>query len=78
MQQGQVQEEATIVSFYGIPGAPGVGINPPVVEHVKQFIHGISQGSRCLKKGSLILYNCEVYHVYIFLTMNDLIVCITC
>ena len=45
------------ISFYEIRGAPGVGIKRAALEEKSRvFIQCISQGSRCLKEGAVVLY----------------------
>lgn len=53
--------EATIATFYSVlPNAPGVGISPPSSKDYVLFIHSTSQGARCLKNGTRVLYNVGV------------------
>ena len=53
--------EATVATFYGIhPNVPGEGISLPASMSSRFFIHDTSQGARCLKKGTVVLYNCGV------------------
>ena len=53
--------EVTIATFYHIhPNVPGEGISLSSSRISRLFVHGISQGSRCLKKGEVVLYNCGV------------------
>lgn len=60
MPNAKEELQASIEAFYVIPGTPGMGISPPKLDNFKDFIHCPSQGSRCLKKGTFLLYRCEV------------------
>ena len=52
---------ASVETFYTIYGAPGEGLKPPdYLKQSKMFIHCLSQGSRCLKMGTHLLYETEV------------------
>ena len=44
--------------FYWI-GAPGVGIKPKNYDNYKVFVQSTSQGSRCLKSKTLLLYKVQ-------------------
>ena len=44
--------------FYWIK-APGIGIKPPTEYDYKTFIQSTSQGSRCLKSKTLLLYKVQ-------------------
>ena len=48
--------ETGIMYFYWILGAPGAGIKPPMFETFEVFVQCTSQGSRSLKKNTLVLY----------------------
>ena len=48
--------ETGIMYFYWISGAPGAGIKPPMFESFEVFVQSTSQGSRCLKENTLVLY----------------------
>ena len=48
--------ETNITFFYWIAGTPGTGIKPPNFMHYKVFVQSTSQGSRCLKSKTLLLY----------------------
>ena len=45
--------------FYSLLGAPGLGIKPPKLDHVRVFVQSTSYGSRCLKAGTTILYKVQ-------------------
>ena len=65
---------ASVETFYTIPGAPGEGLKPPdYLKQFKMFIHSLSQGSRCLKMGTYLLYETEVNIIE-----SVLIVCVQC
>ena len=50
------------ISFYEIHGAPGVGIKRAALEEKSRvFIQCVSQGSRCLKEGAVVLYKVKSY-----------------
>ena len=60
-QQGDNGEEIKsletgIMYFYWIPGAPEAGIKPPMFDTFEVFVQSTSQGSRCLKENTLVLY----------------------
>ena len=60
-QQGDNGEEIIslemgIMYFYCISNAPGAGIKPPMFEKFEVFVQSTSQGSRCLKENTLVLY----------------------
>ena len=44
--------------FYWV-GAPGVGIQPCKYENYRVFVQSTSQGSRCLKSKTLLLYKVQ-------------------
>ena len=50
--------------FYWI-GAPGVGIKPKYYDDYKVFVQSTSQGSRCLKSKTLLLYKQNNYDVVV-------------
>ena len=56
--------EATIATFYiNLPDAPGVGVKSPTTKEWKFFIQSTSQGARCLKKGTVVLYMCGAHDI---------------
>ena len=67
MQLGceELKLESLIEYFYAIPGVPSKAFKPTQLiaglEHCKVFIQSTSQGSRCLKAGTKILYLKEVH-----------------
>ena len=50
--------------FYAIEGAPDFELSPPKIKlkGVKIFLQSTSQGSRCLKKGTTLLYKKVWYY----------------
>ena len=55
--------DCEVQSFYTISGAPGMGIKPPgsrFSKKKKMFVQSTSHGSRCLKRGTLLLYKVSV------------------
>jgi hypothetical protein len=61
-----IKLKSLIEYFYAIPGAPSKAVKPEQLrlKHHKIFIQSTSQGSRCLKKGTKLLYHKEVHHSY--------------
>ena len=51
-----IDVQSDLSLFYTISGAPGTAIKPPTKKDVKVFVQSTSQGSRCLKKGTSLLY----------------------
>jgi hypothetical protein len=74
MQLGceKLKLESLIEYFYAIPGVPSEAVKPEQLrlEHHKVFIQSTSQGSRCLKKGTRILYLKEVVTAHISYTIS--------
>ena len=60
--------DSLIEYFYAIPGVPSKALNPEQLnsglQHHKIFIQSTSQGSRCLKRGTRVLYLKEVLCTY--------------
>jgi hypothetical protein len=52
----QITLKSNIGYFYEIPGTPGLDIAPPQGKDYRLFLQSTSQGSRCLKANSLLLY----------------------
>ena len=44
---------------YKIPGAPGIGIKAPNLKEYRVFVQSKSQGSRCLRAGTSVLYSTD-------------------
>ena len=42
---------------YLIPGAPGIGIKAPNLKKYRVFVQSKSQGSRCIRANTSVLYN---------------------
>jgi hypothetical protein len=59
----ELELDSLIEYFYAIPGAPSNAVKPEQLrlKHHKIFIQSTSQGSRCLKKGTKLLYLKEVH-----------------
>ena len=87
MQLGceELKLQSLIEYFYAIPGVPAKAMKPDKLnarlQHCKVFIQSTSQGSRCLRKGTKLLYLKEVHHALhensynIILTVSGLHVC---
>lgn len=60
----ELKLQSLIEYFYAIPGVPSKAVKPEQLNsglhHHKVFIQSTSQGSRCLKAGTKILYLKEV------------------
>ena len=60
----ELKLQSLIEYFYAIPGVPTMAVKPQQLNsglrHHKIFIQSTSQGSRCLKAGTKILYLKEV------------------
>ena len=60
----EMKLQSLIEYFYAIPGVPSKAVKPEQLNsglrHHKVFIQSTSQGSRCLKAGTKILYLKEV------------------
>lgn len=48
--------ETGIIYYYLFSEVPGVAIKPPMVDIYKVFVQSTSQGSRCLRSDTLLLY----------------------
>ena len=53
--------QSDISYFYEISGTPGLDIEPPQPKGYLVFLQSTSQGSRCLKANSLLLYKVSNY-----------------
>lgn len=84
LNREELQLESLIEYFYAIPGVPTKAVEPEQLrlDQHKVFIQSTSQGSRCLKKGTKILYlkevPCILLGIYIpkyhneFCTLHDI------
>ena len=58
----ELKLQSLVEYFYAIPGVPSKAVKPAQLklDHSKIFIQSTSQGSRCLRAGTKILYLKEV------------------
>ena len=72
----ELELESLVEYFYAIPKVPCMAVKPEQLrlEHHRVFIQSTSQGSRCLKKGTKILYLKEVHHCININYMHTIIV----
>ena len=63
----ELELQSLIEYFYAIPGVPSMAVKPQQLrlKHHRIFIQSTSQGSRCLKNGTKILYLKKVVTAYI-------------
>ena len=66
----QLESLSLVEYFYAIPGVPckAVKLEQLRLAHHKIFLQSTSQGSRCLKKGTKILYLKEVNNTVCLIT----------
>ena len=64
LDREELKLQSLVEYFYAIPGVPSKAVKPEQLNsglhHHKIFIQSTSQGSRCLKAGTKILYLKEV------------------